>query len=67
MLEVMKLCSERSYFAEVCREAERRNVKIPSTFKAMMKAHQEQHLLNLEIEISEEGKQMVRDVGYYFN
>ena len=67
MLEVMKVYVGQGCFAEVCREAVRRHVKVPSTFKAMMKAHQEQHLLNLGLEISEEGKAMVRDVGYYFS
>lgn len=40
-------------------------VKLPKTFRAMLQAEQEQRKLDLQLPISETGKKMVRDIGYY--
>jgi transposase len=67
MIEVMKQYHRRAFFADVCREAMRRGVKLPKTFRAMLVAEEHQQKLDLALSLSEMGKKMVRDIGYYLN
>jgi len=67
MIEIMKKYSRRPYFEQVCRKALSRRVKLPRSFRAMLEAEERQLALSGGIEISETGKQMVRDIGYYLN
>lgn len=67
MIEVMKQYHRRAFFADVCREAMRRGVKLPKTFRAMLVAEEHQQKLDLALPLSEMGKKMVRDIGYYLN
>ena len=63
----MKEYSGESFYGEVCGKALTRGVKLPRSFKAMLKAEEKQLLLDMGIEISELGKQMIRDASYYIN
>ena len=65
MLEVMDEYHREPFFAELCRAALRRGVKLPSTFRGMLKDEQDQPALELPLPISETGKKMVRDISYY--
>jgi hypothetical protein len=67
MIEVMKEYHHRAFFADVCREAMRRGVKLPKTFRAMLVAEEQQQKLDLALPLSDMGKKMVRDIGYYLN
>ena len=65
MLQVMDEYHREPFFAEICRTALRRGVKLPSTFRGMLKDEQDQPALELPLPISETGKKMVRDISYY--
>ena len=65
MLEVMGKYHREPFFAEICRAALRRGVKLPSTFRGMLKDEQDQLPLELPLPISETGKKMLRDISYY--
>ncbi len=65
MLQVMDEYHREPFFTEICRAALRRGVKLPSTFRGMLKDEQDQPALELPLPISETGKKMVRDVSYY--
>jgi len=65
MLAVMEEYRREPFFAEICRASLQRGVKLPSTFRGMLKDEQDQLLLELPLPISETGKKMVRDVSYY--
>jgi transposase len=65
MLEVMGEYHREPFFGEVCRTALRRGVKLPSTFRGMLKDEQSQLPLELPLPISETGKKMLRDINYY--
>ena len=65
MLNVMEEYHRESFFAEICRTALRRGVKLPSAFRGMLKDERDQLTLELPLPISEIGKKMVRDISYY--
>ena len=67
ILAIMKEYRGKPSYEQVCRRALQRGVKLPRTFKAMLKAEESQLVLDIGISISELGKQMVRDVTYYIN
>ena len=67
VLEIMKKFSGKDFFEEICEKATRRAVKLPRTFKAMLSAEEKQLRLDMDINISETGKKMIRDVSYYLN
>jgi hypothetical protein len=65
MIEVMKEYHRRPFFAQVCQEAMHRGVKLPKRFRAMLVAEEQQQKLDLQLPISETGKKMISDIGYY--
>lgn len=67
MLEVMKKYGNSSFFADVCLRALRRGVKLPSRFRSMLEQEESQLILGLQLHVSETGRQMVRDIGYYIS
>ena len=67
MLEVIKEFQRAPFFGSLCRQALRRGVKLPSSLRAMLKEEQRQFHLELLPELSEAGKQMIRDIQYYIN
>jgi hypothetical protein len=67
MIEVMKEHHGKPFFAQVCREAMQWGVKLPKTFRAMLVAEQQQQELDLQLPVSEMGKNMLRDMSYYLN
>lgn len=67
MLEVMKQFHRMPFFTAVCKEALRRGVKLPSTFRAMLNDEKNQLRFEFILPVSETGKQMIRDIGYYIN
>lgn len=67
VLKVMKEFCSKPYFDEICLKAIRRNVKLPSTFKNMLLAEENQHTLDFGIDISGLGKKMTRDITYYIS
>ncbi len=64
ILNIMKEYSGKSFYGEACGKALQRGVKLPRTFKAMLKAEEKQLMLDMGISISELGKQMARDSSY---
>ena len=67
VLNIMKQYSGKPFYGEICGRALKRGVKLPRTFKAMLKAEEKQLQLDMGISISELGKQMIRDASYYIN
>jgi transposase len=67
MLEVMKQFRRMPFFIAVCKEALRRGVKLPSTFRAMLNDEKNQIHFDFILPVSEAGKQMIRDIEYYIN
>ena len=67
ILSIMKEYRGKPFYEQVCRRALQRGVKLPRTFKAMLKAEEKQLVLDMGISISELGRQMVRDANYYIN
>jgi len=67
ILAIMKEYSGKPFYEEVCSRALRRGVKLPRTFKAMLKSEEKQLVLDMGISISELGRQMIRDASYYIN
>ncbi len=67
ILAIMKEYRGKPFYEQVCRRALQRGVKLPRTFKAMLKAEESQLVLDMGINISELGRQMVRDATYYIN
>jgi transposase len=67
MIEVMKEYHRRPFFVQVCQEAIRRGVKLPKSFRSMLLAEQRRQELDFQLPISEIGKKMIRDIGYYIN
>ena len=65
MLQVMEQYRREPFFSKICRTALRRGVKLPSTFRGMLKDERDQLSLELPLPISETGKQMVREISYY--
>ena len=65
MLQVMEEYHREPFFAEICRAAMRRGVKLPSTFRGMLKDERSRLALELPLPISETGQKMVRDISYY--
>jgi hypothetical protein len=67
MLEVMKQYVGKPFFDEICGEALRREVKLPSRLRAMLKdeEHKASETNAVPLPRSEEGEQMVRDMSYY--
>jgi transposase len=65
MLKVMEEYHSELFFTEICRAALRRGVKLPSTFRGMLKDEKDQMALDLSLPISETGKKMLRDISYY--
>ncbi len=59
--------SDKPFYEQVCGQALSRGVKLPRTFKAMLKGEEKQLVLDMGINISELGKQMIRDASYYVN
>ncbi|HDZ27208.1 MAG TPA: IS21 family transposase [Candidatus Aminicenantes bacterium] len=67
ILAIMKEYRGKPFYEQVCRRALQRGVKLPRTFKAMLKVEEKQLVLDMGINISELGRQMVRDATYYTN
>lgn len=67
ILKIMAEYSGKSFYEQVCGRALNRGVKLPRTFKAMLKAEEKQLVLDMGIDISELGKKMIRDASYYIN
>ncbi len=67
ILAIMKEYRGKAFYEQVCCTALQRGVKLPRTFKAMLKAEEKQLVLDMGINISELGRQMVRDATYYIN
>jgi transposase len=67
MLEVMKQFHRTPFFGSVCREALRRGVKVPSTFRTMLTDEQNQLHFEFSLPLSAAGQKMIRDIGYYIN
>ena len=67
MLTVMAEHAGRRYFDEVCRRAKRRSVVLPQTLRRMLEAAANEPIFRTDLELSELGARMVRDVSYYLN
>jgi len=67
ILKIMAEYSDKPFYEQVCGQALSRGVKLPRTFKAMLKGEEKQPALDMGINISELGKQMIRDASYYLN
>jgi hypothetical protein len=68
MLEVMKKYFGRPFFDDICREALRREVKLPSRLRAMLKEEEEKASKSgTALPRSEVGEQMVREMSYYLS
>ena len=67
ILKIMAEHGGKSFYEQVCSKALSRGVKLPRTFKAMLKAEEKQLVMDMGIGISELGKQMIRDASYYVN
>jgi transposase len=66
MLEVMKQYWGRPFFDEICREAFRREVKLPSRLRGMLKEEEQKASRSgAALPLSEVGEQMVREMSYY--
>ena len=66
ILHIMKDFYGKEYFSCVCKQATKQRVNIPKVFQKMMEDGENQMGLHLEqIEVSEEGRQMIRDAEYY--
>ena len=67
MLAVMDEHAGRRYFDEVCRRAKRRSVVLPQTLRRMLEAAANEPIFRTDLQLSELGARMVRDVSYYLN
>jgi transposase len=67
ILKIMAEYRQKPFYEEVCGKALSRGVKLPRTFKSMLKAEEKQLVLEMGISISELGKRMIRDASYYVN
>jgi hypothetical protein len=66
MLTVMEKHAAYPYFNEICRSALAKRVKLPSTFTKMCEAAAEQLHFDFTMEMSEEGRSMVRPIMDFF-
>lgn len=65
-IEVLKKYIRYEYFDEVCGTAIDRGIKIPKTLRMLFEADKEQKRFDFSLSMSELGKQMVRDIDYYW-
>ncbi|MBW1838495.1 MAG: IS21 family transposase, partial [Deltaproteobacteria bacterium] len=67
ILEIMKRYKHTPFFEKVCLKAVNRRVKLPKTFKEMIKEEEnKEHVVySQETNISQTGKEMLRDISYY--
>ncbi len=65
-IEVLKKYMHYEYFDEVVQTALNRGIKIPGTIKMLFEADKDQKRFDFNITASKLGKEMVRDVDYYW-
>ena len=68
ILNVMKDFQDKEYFHYLCEKAIHYKINKPKEFREMMESEENQMQLDFEkIEVSETGKQMIRDIRYYLS
>jgi hypothetical protein len=67
MLRVMKEYAGKPYFNEVCAVALEKRVRLPKTFKLMLDTAGERMHVEVIIEMSEEGRAMIRPITDFLN